>query len=75
MFEKIKDILKDYVEVPAESIVPEANLVADLGLNSLDVINLVLDFEDMFGVEIPDEDIGRFVTVQDVVEYVENRKK
>ena len=73
MFEKIKDILKDYVEVSAESIVPEANLVTDLGLNSLDVINLVLDFEDAFGVEIPDEDIGRFVTMQDVVEYVENR--
>ena len=73
MLDQIKAILKDYVEVPEDKIIPEANLVGDLGLNSLDVMNLVMEFEDAFGIEIPDEDIGRFMTVQDVVEYVEDK--
>lgn len=74
MFDQIKTILKEYVEVAEDKIVLEANLAGDLGLNSLDVVNLVIEFEDVFNLVIPDEDIGRFVTVQDIVEYVEKMR-
>ncbi len=71
MFEKVKKILLDFVEGPTEGINLETNLLRDLELNSLDVVNIVVAFEDEFEIEIPDRAIGNFTTVSDIVEYLE----
>lgn len=71
MSEQVKEILEPYTEVDESEITLESSLQGDLGLSSLDVMNLVMVFEDAFGVQIADEDIGQFVTVGDVVKYLE----
>lgn len=72
MLEKVKKILLDYTEVPASKITPKTDLVNDLDLNSLDVMNIMVAFEDKFGIEIPDRIIKDFVTVEDIVNYLED---
>lgn len=71
MFEEIKKIIQKYTEEP---VTPEADLVEDLGLTSLDVVSIIGDFEDEFGLEIEDEDILDFSTVADIVDYVNKHK-
>ena len=73
MLEKIRDILKDYTEVPAEKITPQSHFRDDLGLNSLDVVNVVVAFEDEFGIEIDDDDISSMVRVKDAIDYISER--
>lgn len=70
MFERIKSILMNYTEVDESVIAPEANLQEDLDLNSLDVMNIVMEFEDTFGIEIADSDVSKMLTVRDVEEYL-----
>lgn len=71
MLEKVKKILLDYTEVPASEITLETDLVKDLDLNSLDVVNIVVAFEDEFDIEIPDRAIKNLTTVGDIVNYLE----
>lgn len=73
MLEKIREILKDYTEVPAEKITPQSHFRDDLGLNSLDVVNVVVAFEDEFGIEIDDDDISSMVRVEDAIDYISER--
>lgn len=73
MLEKIRDILKDYTEVPAEKITPQSHFRNDLGLNSLDVVNVVVAFEDEFDIEIDDDDITSMVRVEDAIRYITER--
>lgn len=73
MLEKIKEILKQYTEVDEELITEDAELQADLDLNSLDVMNIVVEFEDVFDIEIPDEDVSRFLVVKDIIDYLTAR--
>jgi acyl carrier protein len=73
MLEKIRDILKDYTEVPAEKITPQSHFRDDLGLNSLDVVNVVVAFEDEFDIEIDDDDISSMVRVEDAIRYITER--
>lgn len=68
MFDKIKSILSKYTE---EEITPESSLMADLGLTSFDLVSIVAKFEDEFDIEVSDRDIMGFVTVNDVIEYIE----
>jgi acyl carrier protein len=70
MLEKIRDILVEYVDVPREQITLETNLLTDLGLSSLDVVNIVVAFEDEFDIEIPDRKLAELVTVEDVVKLL-----
>ena len=70
MLEKIREILKDYTEVPADKITPQSHFRDDLGLNSLDVVNVVVAFEDEFGIEIDDDDISSMVRVKDAIDYI-----
>ena len=70
MFEKIKEILVEEMQVEAETITMEAELVNDLGINSLELADLVLSCEEKFDIEIKDDDIHKFVTVGDVVNYL-----
>ena len=71
MLEKVKEILLDYTEVPADEITLTTDLVNDLDLNSLDVVNIVVAFEDEFEIEIPDWVIRDLTTVEDIVRYLE----
>jgi acyl carrier protein len=70
MLEAIKEILIQYTEVEKSLITEDSNLQNDLELNSFDVMNIVVDFEDTFGIEIPDEDVSGLVTVKDIEEYL-----
>lgn len=70
MFEKIVSLLENYTETPRERITKEATLQGDLELNSLDIVNLVVAFEEAFDISINDEDIRSFVTVGDIVDYI-----
>lgn len=70
MLKKIKKILQNYTEVSNEKLTPETDLMKDLDLTSLDVIDIVLAFEDEFGIEIPDRAIRDLVTVGDIEKYL-----
>jgi len=71
MFEQVKNLLIDELQIEAEDITMEAELVNDLGINSLELADLVLLCEERFHVEINDEEIHQFLTVGDVVRYLE----
>ncbi len=71
MFEQVKNLLIDELQIEAEDITMEAELVNDLGINSLELADLVLLCEERFHIEINDEDIHQFLTVGDVVGYLE----
>ena len=70
MFEKIKSILVDELQLNESDITPEAELVNDLGINSLELADLVMVCEEKFNIEIKDEDIRKFLTVGDIAEYL-----
>lgn len=70
MLEAIKEILIQYTEVEKSRITEDSNLQNDLDLNSFDVMNIVVEFEDTFDIEIPDEDVSGLVTVKDIEEYL-----
>ena len=71
MFEKLKAILVDELQIDEADITLEAELSGDLGINSIELADLVMLCEDKFGIEINDEDIRKFTTVGDVVAYLE----
>lgn len=71
ILEKIQNILADQLDIPAESITAETNIVEDLGADSLDVVELVMSVEDEFGLSISDEDAAELTTVGKLVEYIE----
>lgn len=71
MFEKIKEILVEELQIDADDITPEAELSADLGINSIELANLVLLCEEQFDLMIDDEDLTKFITVGDVADYLE----
>ena len=71
MFETLKTMLVDELSVNEADIKPEAELVNDLGINSLELADLVLLCEERFGIEISDDEVREFLTVGDVAEYLE----
>lgn len=73
MTDKIKTILSDYSGISADKISEETNLVSDLGLSSLDVVNIIVAFEDEFNIEIPDSDIRSLKKVGDIRLYIEKK--
>ena len=74
MFEKVKNMLVNDLQVNPDDITPEAELVNDLGINSLELADLILLCEERYGIEIQDDDIHKFITVGDVVAYLEANK-
>ncbi len=75
MFEKVKELLITELQVDADKIVESADLSNDLGVNSLDLADMILLCEEKFDVEINDDDIHKFITVGDVVKYLEENAK
>lgn len=74
MFETLKNILVEELQLDPDDIKPESELVNDLGVNSIELADLIMLCEDKFGIEIEDEDIHKFVTINDVVNYLESHK-
>ena len=75
MFEKVKNMLVNDLQVNPDDIKPEAELINDLGINSLELADLILLCEERYGIEVKDEDIHKFITVGDVVTYLEETTK
>ncbi len=72
--EKVTEIIAKQLGVNPAEVVPEASFVEDLGADSLDTVELVMAFEEAFGIEIPDEDAEKIVKVKDAIAYI-NKKK
>ena len=74
VFEKIRAILCDQLDVEESAVTMESNIAEDLGADSLDVVDLIMSIEDEFDLEVPDDQIENIKTVGDVVNYIENAK-
>lgn len=72
VFDKIRDIIVDQLDVDAEEVTAESSIIDDLGADSLDVVDLISSVEDEFDVEIPDEKVEGIKTVGDIVAYIES---
>ena len=73
--ERVKKIVVEHLGVEADKVVDSANFIDDLGADSLDTVELVMAFEENFGIEIPDEDAEKIATVKDAVDYIEKHAK
>lgn len=73
-FEKVKEIVVDQLGVEADEVQMTSTFVDDLGADSLDIVELIMAFEDKFSIEIPDEKAEKIKTVEDVVNYIEEQK-
>ncbi len=75
MFETLKNLLVDELQLDPDDIKMESELANDLGVNSIELADLIMLCEEQFGIEIDDEDIHKFVTIGDVVSYLEAQGK
>jgi acyl carrier protein len=73
--EKVKQIVSEQLGVDEGEVTPSASFVDDLGADSLDVVELVMAFEEAFDIEIPDEDAEKIKTVQDAINYIDKKAK
>lgn len=74
VFDKVKNIIVDQLSVEDEEVNMESTFVDDLGADSLDIVELVMAFEEEFDMEIPDEDAEKIKTVGDAVKYIEEKE-
>jgi acyl carrier protein len=70
---KVKELIVQQLGVNESEVVPEAKFIDDLGADSLDLVELVMALEDEYGIEIPDEDAEKIVTVGDALKYIQER--
>lgn len=73
--EKVKSIIVDKLGVEASEVTPEASFTNDLGADSLDTVELIMEFEKEFNIAIPDEQAEKIGTVGDAITYIENNSK
>ena len=73
MFDKVRDIILEYVDMPKDDIKPETQFLADMAMNSLDIMTMVGQMEDEFDVTIETDDLNDIFTVQDLVDYLNDR--
>jgi len=71
-FDKVKEVIMDKLGVEESKITPEASFVDDLGADSLDTVELIMQLEEEFGIEIPDEEAEQLTTVAKAVEYIDS---
>ncbi|MGC1461041.1 MAG: acyl carrier protein [Terracidiphilus sp.] len=69
--EKVKAIVVEQLQVDESKVTPDASFKEDLGADDLDVMELVMQFEEAFNLEIPDEDVTRFATIKGAVNYID----
>ena len=72
VFEKVRDILVEQLDVEEDKVTMEASITDDLGADSLEVVDLVMSLEEEFDVEIPDDQVENIKTVGDIVRYIED---
>ncbi len=73
-FDKVKEVIIDKLGIEDSKIETESSFVDDLGADSLDTVELIMQLEEEFGIEIPDEDAEKITTVQAAVDYIEKNK-
>ena len=73
--ERVKDLVVEQLGVSADQVTPQASFIDDLGADSLDTVELVMAFEEEFGIDIPDEDAEKMVSVTDAIKYLEENSK
>ena len=73
-FEKVRDIVVEQLSVEADEVAIESTFIDDLGADALDIVELIMAFEEEFGIEIPDEAAEKIKSVQDVVTYIDQNK-
>ncbi len=71
VFEKVKSIIVDQLDVDENAVTEASNIQDDLGADSLDIVDLVMSFEEEFDLEIPDEQVEKIKTVGDIVKFIE----
>ena len=69
--DRVRDLIVDQLGVSPDEVTKEASFIDDLGADSLDTVELIMAFEEEFGIEIPDEDAEKMSTVGDAIEYLE----
>ena len=74
-FEKVRDIVVEQLGVEADEVAFESTFIDDSGADSLDIVELIMAFEEEFNIEIPDEAAEKIKTVQDVVTYIDQNSK
>ena len=74
IYKRVREIIAEQLDVDFENVTYEASITDDLGADSLDVVDLVMSFEDEFDVEIPDADVENIRTVGDIVKYIEDNQ-
>lgn len=73
MLQKIKELLAKQLRIDVADIADNADIIADLGADSLDIVELLMVLEDELGISIPDDDVAELKTVSDIAEYIEER--
>lgn len=75
MFEQVAGMIAEQLGIDAAGIKPESRLVEDLKADSLDVVAMVMEMESQYGIQIPDEDLTKLMTVADVMQYIQDNQK
>ena len=73
--EKVKQLIVEQLQVDEAEVTPTAHFVDDLGADSLDIVELVMTFEEAFEIEIPDEEAEKITTVRDAIDYIQSHVK
>ncbi|MGA2525480.1 MAG: acyl carrier protein [Smithellaceae bacterium] len=71
--EKVIKLVMEQLDVTREECVPEASFIDDLGADSLDLVELIMEMEEVFGIEIADEELEKIRTVKDVIEFLKSK--
>jgi len=74
MINEIIEIIAGQLVIDADSIKPESEIIADLKADSLAIVEMLMEIEEKFGVNVPDEDVANLKTVQDIADYVANNQ-
>ena len=73
-FDKVKEIIAEQLQAEPEAIKPETSLMKDLEADSLDAVEIIMEIESEFDIEIPDEEAEKFQSIDDIVKYVDSKK-
>lgn len=74
VFDKVKELISEQLDVKADDITEASNIQDDLGADSLDIVDLVMALEDEFDVEIPEDQVENIKTVGDIVKFIEDKQ-
>jgi acyl carrier protein len=72
---RVRDLIVEQLGVNVDQVIPDASFIDDLGADSLDTVELVMAFEEEFGIDIPDEDAEKMASVNDAMKYLEEHSK